>query len=126
MPALTGAQYIERLKEHPPNVVDRRGAGEGCCVASGVPQQNIRTMASLYDMQYDPALHDEMTYCSPTSGEPVGLSFIAPTNMEELEARGRMMFHWARANRGHDGAQPRLHECYCGRLWVCPGVLWSA
>src|SRR5437660_7893429 len=34
-----------------------------------------RSLAQLYDMQHDPALIDRMTFLSPTSGEPVGLSF---------------------------------------------------
>ena len=105
MPALTGAQYIDWFRDHPPNVwIDGERVKD--VVAHPAFRNNIRTMASLYDMQHDPVLHDEMTYCSPTSGEPVGLSFIQPANMEELEARGRMMFRWARATVGMMGRSP--------------------
>ena len=125
MPALTGAQYIERLKEHPPNVwIDGERVND--VVSHPAFRNNIRTMASLYDMQYDPALHDEMTYCSPTSGEPVGLSFIAAYEYGRTGSPRAHDVPLGPGHRGHDGAQPRLHERYCGRLRVCPGVLWSA
>ena len=105
MPARTGAQYIERLREHPPNVWIE-GERVKDVVSHPAFRNNISTMAALYDMQYDRELHEEMTYRSPTTGEPVGLSFINPANMEELEARGRMMFHWARATAGMMGRSP--------------------
>ena len=38
-------------------------------------RHGAETIAALYDMQHDPPLED-MTYISPASGEPVGLSFI--------------------------------------------------
>ena len=65
-----------------------------------------RAIASLYDMQHDPKLRDEMTYVSPTSGERVGLSFIIPRTREELEARRVMMLNWARATCGMMGRSP--------------------
>ena len=105
MPALNGAQYIERLREHPPNVWIE-GERVRDVVSHPAMRNNIRTMAGLYDMQHDPELHEGMTYCSPTSGERVGLSFIVPRKMEELEARGRAMFHWARATVGMMGRSP--------------------
>ena len=66
----------------------------------------VRAIASLYDMQHDPALREEMTYVSPTTGEPVGLSFIMPQTREELERRRDMMLHWARATCGMMGRSP--------------------
>ena len=47
----------------------------------------VRTLASLYDMQRDPVLGQDMAYSSPTNGEQVGLSFIAPRTKEDLERR---------------------------------------
>lgn len=105
MPALNGAEYIQRLREHPPNVWIE-GERVKDVVSHPAFRNNIRTMAGLYDMQYEPSLHEEMTYRSPTSGEAVGLSFIEPRDMEELEARGRAMFRWARATVGMMGRSP--------------------
>ena len=47
-----------------------------------------------------------MTYVSPTSGEPVGLSFIIPRTRAELEQRRVMMLHWARRSCGMMGRSP--------------------
>src|SRR5947207_3755332 len=66
----------------------------------------VRAIASLYEMQHDPALRDEMTWLSPTTGERVGLSFIIPRTREELELRRTMMLHWARATCGMVGRSP--------------------
>ncbi len=65
-----------------------------------------RAIASLYDMQCDPELRDQMTYVSPSSGEPVGLSFIIPRTREDLERRSAMMLNWARATCGMMGRSP--------------------
>ena len=65
-----------------------------------------RSVASLYDMQHDPKLRSEMTYDSPSSGEPVGLSFIAPRTLEDLRKRRAMMSHWARTSYGMMGRTP--------------------
>ena len=42
------------------------------------------TPAALDDLQQDPKLHDQMTFTSPTTGQPVALSFIIPENQEDL------------------------------------------
>src|SRR5262249_61888266 len=61
---------------------------------------------SLYDMQVDPQFRDEMTYVSPTTGDRVGLSFIIPRTMDDLERRRTMMLHWARTTCGMMGRSP--------------------
>jgi 4-hydroxyphenylacetate 3-monooxygenase len=65
-----------------------------------------RAVAALYDMQHVPALADEMTYVSPSSGERVGLSFIIPRTREDLERRRAMMLRWARHTCGMMGRSP--------------------
>ena len=57
-------------------------------------------MAALYDMQHTENLRDEMTYPSPTTGDPVGLSFITPRTHEDLQKRSAMMFNWSRFSGG--------------------------
>jgi 4-hydroxyphenylacetate 3-monooxygenase len=105
MPARTGAEYLQGLKERNTEVwlgnerirdVTTHPALRRCA----------RSVAHLYDMQHDPALRDEMTYISPTSGDRVGLSFIAPRTLEDLQWRSRMMLHWARYSGGMLGRSP--------------------
>ena len=66
----------------------------------------IEGIAGLYDLQWEPERHEKMTYPSPSTGEPVGLSFIQPHSKDELVARGQMMKNWAEATYGMMGRSP--------------------
>jgi 4-hydroxyphenylacetate 3-monooxygenase len=105
MPARTGAEYIAGLRERAAEVYIH---GEEVKDVTTHPalQNGVHTLANLYDMQHDPALRDAMTYASPTTGERVGLSFIMPRTLQDLERRRRMMTHWARASCGMMGRTP--------------------
>src|SRR5215510_5345558 len=105
MPARTGAEYLQGLKGRNSEIwlgnerirdVTTHPALRRCA----------RSVAHLYDMQYDPVLRDEMTYISPTSGQRVGLSFITPQSLEDLQRRSRMMLQWARYSGGMLGRSP--------------------
>ena len=45
-------------------------------------------------MQCEPCLAEVMSYASPTTGEPVGLSFIEPKSLGDLERRRHMVKRW--------------------------------
>src|SRR5918912_1025501 len=96
MPARTGAEYMAGLRERAPEVY-LHGERVKDVTTHPALRNGVRTLASLYDMQHDPALRDAMTYVSPTTGERVGLSFITPQSIQDLERRRAMMTHWARA-----------------------------
>jgi 4-hydroxyphenylacetate 3-monooxygenase len=105
MPARTGRQYLDGLRrqereiwlggERVRDVTTHPGLASG---ASAV--------ASLYDMQCEPGLREIMTYKSPTTGDPVGLSFIIPRTQDDLVRRREMMLRWARATCGMMGRSP--------------------
>ncbi|HWB48726.1 MAG TPA: 4-hydroxyphenylacetate 3-monooxygenase, oxygenase component [Stellaceae bacterium] len=105
MPARTGKQYIEGLRaqereiwlggERVKDVTAHPGLAGG-----------VKAIASLYDLQHDPALEKVMTYTSPASGDRVGRSFSNPKTREELETRTRMMLNWARTTNGMMGRSP--------------------
>jgi 4-hydroxyphenylacetate 3-monooxygenase len=105
MPARTGAEYIAGLQERAAEVYLH---GERVKDVTQHPalRNGVCTVASLYDMQHDPALQDAMTYVSPTTGERVGLSFITPRTVQDLERRRTMMTHWARVSCGMMGRTP--------------------
>ena len=105
MPARTGAEYIAGLKENQPEVY-LHGERVKDVTTHPALRRGIETLARLYDLQHDPQLRAEMTYPSPTTGDPVGRSFILPRTMEELESRGVMMRHWAQATFGMMGRSP--------------------
>jgi 4-hydroxyphenylacetate 3-monooxygenase len=105
MPARTGQQYIEGLREQKREVWLHGERVKDVTTHPGL-ESGMRAIAELYDMQHDPQLRDKMTYVSPTSGERVGLSFIIPRSREELQARGVMMLNWARTTCGMMGRSP--------------------
>src|SRR5229473_2992395 len=105
MPARTGAEYLQGLKER--NTEVWLGDEQiGDATTHPALRHCARSVAHLYDMQHEPVLRDEMTYVSPTSGERVGLSFITPRSLDDLQQRSRMMMHWARYSGGMIGRSP--------------------
>src|SRR3989441_2655059 len=105
MPARTGEQYIKGLQQQDRQVWLRGERVKDATTHPGLAN-GVRGIATLYDMQHDPKLRDEMTYVLPTTGERVGLSFIIPRTRDELELRRTMMLHWARATCGMVGRSP--------------------
>ena len=105
MPARSGQQYIEGLKERPPVLYMRGERVEDPTTHPGL-SGGVKTVARLYDLQHDPKTQGEMTYASPSSGDPVGLSFITPKSAEDLDARRRMMRRWAQVSCGMMGRTP--------------------
>ncbi len=105
MPARTGAEYLQGLRERPPEVWL---GGERVKDVTRHPglANGARSVAGLYDLQHNPAFRDELTYPSPASGEPVGLSFIMPQTGEDLERRRRMFYRWASCHGGMMGRTP--------------------
>ena len=105
MPARTGKEYIAGLRERQPAVYM---SGEQVKDVTTHPalRNAVQSIARLYDLQHDPQLHDQMTYASPTTGDPVGLSFIVPKTPEDLDRRHTMMSHWARLSCGMMGRSP--------------------
>jgi 4-hydroxyphenylacetate 3-monooxygenase len=105
MPVRTGRQYLAGLREQ-----EREVWLEGERVKDPTSHPGLRggarAIASLYDMQCDPKLRDEMTYVSPTTGDRVGLSFIIPRTRKDLETRRAMMLNWARTTCGMMGRSP--------------------
>src|SRR5262245_2331360 len=82
MPARTGVAYLQGLRARHTEVwlgSERRRD----VTAHPALRRAAHSVAHLYDMQHDPALHDEMTYVSPTSGDRVGLSFLTPRALDD-------------------------------------------
>ena len=75
MPARTGAEYIANMKENGPEVY-LHGERVKDVTTHPALRGGVETLARMYDMQHDPAIRDEMTYVSPTTGDRVGTSFI--------------------------------------------------
>ena len=105
MPARSGQQYIDRLRERPPSLYLRGEKVKDPTTHAGL-SGGVKTVARLYDLQNNPETREMMTYPSPTTGDPVGLSFIAPRSTADLDARRNMMRRWAQMSCGMMGRTP--------------------
>ena len=105
MPVRKGEEYLRGLREQPREVYLRGERVEDVTTFPGLAN-GARSVAALYDMQHDPNLREEMTYASPTTGQPVGLSLIIPRTAEDLARRQAMMSHWAHTSFGMMGRTP--------------------
>ena len=105
MPARTGKQYLQGLRERPPEVWVGGERVKDVTTHPGFAN-GARSVADLYDMQHQSDLVDEMTYGSPTSGDRVGMSFLMPQGLEDLERRRRMFYRWASFHGGMMGRTP--------------------
>ncbi|HZT87814.1 MAG TPA: 4-hydroxyphenylacetate 3-monooxygenase, oxygenase component [Stellaceae bacterium] len=100
----TGKAFLEALRDDRQIFVDSERIHD--VTADPRFAGAARTVAELYDMQHDPALHDRMTFASPSSGEPVGLSFVMPRSIEDLLRRRAMVKIWMDATCGMFGRSP--------------------
>lgn len=104
MPARNGANYLAGLRDEREVWI----AGERVEDVTSAPLlgRGAAAIAALYDLQVRPDLLETMTYPSPTSGERVGLSFVEPRNVADLERRRGMFQRWAEAGVGMIGRSP--------------------
>ncbi len=104
MPIRTGKEFLAGLHD------DRQIFLDGERVADVTRDQRLagaaNSLAELFDMQHDPALRDRMIFASPSSGEPVGLSFIEPRSVDDLVRRRGMIKIWMDATCGMFGRSP--------------------
>ncbi|RCX33882.1 MULTISPECIES: 4-hydroxyphenylacetate 3-monooxygenase, oxygenase component [Bacillus amyloliquefaciens group] len=103
MPAKTGKEYIERLKKAKNNIYLHGEKVEDVTEHPGL-KGVVKSMASLYDLQYEKP--EKMLYTSPSTGKKVGMTFLQPKTIEDLEKRRGAIQEWARATGGMMGRSP--------------------
>lgn len=100
----TGQQFLEGLRD------DRTIWLEGERVADVTAHPHLgrmaQTLAQIYDLQHDPANHDAMTFRSPSTGDPVSLSYLIPQSHEDLLRRRRCLELIANFHHGILGRTP--------------------
>lgn len=106
MGAISGKEFINRLNQLNNEIWFNGEKIEGPISEHPAFKGILQSKASLYDLQFDSKIKDEMTYFSPESGEPIGLSYLQPKTKEDLKKRRRMMEHWARQTHGIMGRSP--------------------
>ena len=106
MPAITGKQYIDRI-----DALKTHISIDGEVVTGKVSEHPafkgvMQSQARLFDLQHGEIQEDVMTYCSPTSGERVGMSFLQPVTKEDLVKRRLAAREWALSHHGFMGRSP--------------------
>lgn len=85
MSARTGAQFLERLRQQPPNLyVD--GARVEDPTTHPATRNIARSLAGLYDLQHDPKWRDLLTF--EEGGERYARAFMVPRSKEDLRTIG--------------------------------------
>ena len=64
------------------------------------------TLAHIYDLQHDPNTRDLMSFDSPTSGDPISLSYMIPESVDDLVRRRGAFEVTARESFGMLGRTP--------------------
>jgi anthranilate 3-monooxygenase (FAD)/4-hydroxyphenylacetate 3-monooxygenase len=104
MAVRNGQQYIEGLR-------DGREVwygGERVEDVTVFPEfkTSIESMATLYDMQHDPAYRDVLVAESSDFAEPIGRAFEIPRTADQLRLKREAYAIWARSNCGMLGRSP--------------------
>jgi 4-hydroxyphenylacetate 3-monooxygenase len=105
-----GQQYIDSLR-------DGREVWVGADRAEDVPehpafQSVVKTVAGIFDAQQSEENASLLTRTSPSSGEPIGAAFVAPTTPDELAERRRMVEYYARMTGGMLGRLPEYGAAF--------------
>lgn len=105
----TGQQFLAGLKGDREIWVD----GERVKDVASDPRfaGAAQSIAELFDIQNEPERRDQMTYPSPTSGQPVGLSFLLPDSKEDLTRRREMVKVWMDHTCGMFGRSADFMNC---------------
>lgn len=123
VPIKTGKQYIERIDQQNIDIWYKGKRIEGPLSQHPVFQGLIQTQAELYDMQCDERYIKQMTYPSPDTGEPVGLSFLPPKNEQDLEKRKIMIELWSNRHHGFLGRSPDYMNTAIMSLYTAADIL---
>ncbi|WP_058308504.1 4-hydroxyphenylacetate 3-monooxygenase, oxygenase component [Gracilibacillus massiliensis] len=102
MPAITGNVYTHRLQNLKIELW-HNGQRIDDIINHSAFKGVIKSQAALYDLQHK---KDFMTYRSPVTGHPIGVSYLQPVTKEDLIQRRKMVQEWAKLSGGMLGRSP--------------------
>ncbi|RUL51914.1 4-hydroxyphenylacetate 3-monooxygenase, oxygenase component [Lysinibacillus antri] len=106
MGAINGKEFINRINQLNNEVWLDGEKVEGLISNHPAFKGIIQEKAALYDLQLDPNYKSSMTFISPESGDPIGLSYMQPKSKEDLLIRRKMFEQWAKQTSGMMGRSP--------------------
>ena len=99
-----GKQYLEGLRDGREIWLDGKRVED--VTTHPKLRRMAQTQAALYDLQHEPGLKEKMSFTSPSSGEPVSLSYLMPESQDDLMRRKQAFEITANAAHGILGRTP--------------------
>ena len=99
----TGAEYLEGLRDG--REVWHRGVRVEDVTSEPGMERGAATLASFLDRQHDAPWRDTVTY-EDDKGRCCGMAFKRPTSRDDIRARGRAFYEWAKWSNGMFGRTP--------------------
>ncbi|PIC79542.1 4-hydroxyphenylacetate 3-monooxygenase, oxygenase component [Sporosarcina sp. P18a] len=106
MGAINGNEFVRRINEQDAEIWLDGQQLKGPISKHPAFKGLIETKASLYDLQLSPSHKARMTYASPVTNDPIGLSYLQPKTKMDLQKRRVMTEEWARLSCGLLGRSP--------------------
>lgn len=106
MGAISGEEFLERIDRLNSEIWIDGKQVEGKISEHPAFKGVLQSKASLYDLQLDKQLKNKLTYLSPETKEPIGLSFLQPKTKKDLKKRRTMIELWAKHTHGMMGRSP--------------------
>ena len=88
MPARKSYEFIQRLKDNPPEIWHQGKRVQDLTTEDGFAG-GVKSLAGLYDYQWQH--QDTMLFDSPSTGDKVARSFMIPRTKEDLQSIGDAM-----------------------------------
>lgn len=106
MGTISGKEFIDRL-----NKLENEIWFDGLKLKGKISEHPafkgiLKAKASLYDLQNEPELKEEMSFFLPGKEEPIGISYLQPKTKEDVKRRRKMMEYWAKHTHGMMGRSP--------------------
>ncbi|MCH8351502.1 MAG: 4-hydroxyphenylacetate 3-hydroxylase [Chloroflexi bacterium] len=104
--AMTGARYIESLKDGREVWLDGEKVPDVTVhpALSGI----VHELARIYDLQHSGEYREQMTFVSPDTGNRCSLSWLLPRTMEDLKKKRRNSEIWNEQSWGQLGRSPDI------------------
>jgi len=108
--AMTGARYIESLKDGREVWLDGKKVSDVTTHPAFLGMVN--ELARIYDLQHTPDYRDQMTFISPDTGTRRSTSWLLPRTRDDLKAKRRNSELWNQQCWGQLGRGPDILAPY--------------
>ncbi|MGZ5803008.1 MAG: 4-hydroxyphenylacetate 3-hydroxylase family protein [Xanthobacteraceae bacterium] len=108
--AMTGARYIESLKDGREVWID--GTRVKDVTTHPAFKDMINELARVYDLQNSPKYRDDMTFIDPETGLRTGVSWLLPRSAADLKRKRRNSELWNELTWGQLGRSPDILAPY--------------